>query len=127
MFDREIDGRGPGRIVGDQNHLAEAQNLYHRFQIAKLLAEAIGRSVRLVGRPKSQEVEGDNPAPALHQEGNQIIIDVQVVRKAVHQHERRPRALIVLRIERSLRARNAAFDKMYSACHSFLLRISSSD
>ena len=85
-----------GKITG-LSKLARLVDVYARrpqvqerltSQIADLLSEAVGGSSRLVGGPKPEKIEGDDPAPALCQERNKIIINAQIVRKAMHKHER---------------------------------------
>src|SRR5712691_5974475 len=81
------------------------------LQIAELLPETIGRACGLVRLSKPEKVEGDDAAACGNEQGNQIIVDVQVVRKTVHEHEGGTGALVVARVNFALLRWNMMLDE----------------
>src|SRR6201996_5922774 len=105
----------------DQDDLAEPQGLNHGRKIAKLLLEAIGCVIRLVGCAKAQEIERNSASASLGQLGNKIVIDVKVVGKAGHQHEGRASAIVVVGANSALAARNAMLGETWLVVHGVLV------
>jgi hypothetical protein len=54
------------------------------FEVAELLLEAVARPGGLFGRAEAQEIERDDPPASGYQIRNEIIVDVQIIREAVH-------------------------------------------
>jgi hypothetical protein len=84
VFYREIDRSGSRRVVSDRNDLIEAQCRDDRFEVAELLLEAVGRPGGLFGSAEAEEIERDDPPASGYQIRNEIIVDVQIIREAVH-------------------------------------------
>ena len=78
-----------------------------RVEVALLLAKAVDRIITLVGGAKSQKVEGHDPPAGSREVGNQVVVDPQMVREPVHEHQGRAGARIVADTEAALAARNA--------------------
>jgi hypothetical protein len=81
--------------MGDRFDVGEAQRIDDRFKIAELLLKAVGRVGEFIGRTEPEEIERNYLPPTGNQVGNQIVVDVQIIRKTVHKHEGRPRAFVV--------------------------------
>src|SRR5271169_3855820 len=95
----------------DENHFAQAQRLNDGFEVAKLLPEAVSRTGRFVGRTKAKEIERDDAPSRSGQIGDQVVIDAQIIGKAVHEHEGRSRAAVVAGVDLALAPVNALFDE----------------
>ena len=80
----KIDRSGSRRVVSDRNDLIDAQCLDDRFEVAELLLEAVGRPGGLFGSAEAEEIERDDPPASGCQIRNEIIIDLQIIREAVH-------------------------------------------
>lgn len=89
MGQRPVDRRWPGRVVCDGHAPTDAE-------LAEDLAEVIGLGARCVGVPgrfvrlaPAEEIEGDHAATGAGKRGNEQVVEVQVVGKAVQQHDGR--------------------------------------
>lgn len=80
IVDREVDRSGSGEIVGHGDDLLQAQGIDDRLQVAELLAEGVGRACGLVGLAEAQEVERDDAPSPRRQMGDQIVVDMQIIR-----------------------------------------------
>src|SRR6516162_6399978 len=109
VLQSEVNGGRATGIVADGDDLLEPQGLDDRFQIPKLLFEAVVRAIRCVRRAEAQEVYRDGSAPGRRQVWNEVVIDVRVVRKSVQQHEDCPAAGKVADIQAAAIARNSMF------------------
>jgi hypothetical protein len=88
------------------------------MEITELLCKAIGRIDGLIGFSEAQEIERDDPPPTSYQVGNQIIVDVQIVGKAMHEHKRGTVAHIIACVDASLFPRNMMLGKLRGMmCH----------
>src|SRR5271169_6232989 len=97
----------------DENHFAQAQRLNDGFEVAKLLPEAVSRTGRFVGRTKAKEIERNDAPSRSGQIGDQVVVDAQIIGKAVHEHEGWSRAAVVAGVYRSLVPVDAVFDEWF--------------
>src|SRR6516162_7485024 len=109
VLQSEVNGGRATGIVADGDDLLEPQGLDDRFQIPKLLFEAVVRAIRCVRRAEAQEVYRDGSAPGRRQVWNEVVIDVRVVRKSTQQHEGCPAAWKVADVQAATIARNSMF------------------
>jgi hypothetical protein len=92
--------------VDHHGHLVQAQLADHRIQVAGLVGGGVPVAGGLVGATPAQEVEGDDP-PWRVQVRHEAVVQVQVVGKAVQQHDRRIRTRVVAGVEVVPTARHA--------------------
>src|ERR1700692_2252360 len=95
----------------DQNHVAQAQRLHDRFEVAKLLPEAVSRTGWFVGRTKAKEIERNDAPSRSGQIRDQVVIDAQIIGKPVHEHEGRSRAAVVAGVDLALAPVDAVLDE----------------
>src|SRR5258708_997792 len=112
MVDGKIDRCGATGVVSNRNDLFEVQCLDDHFKIAQLLLEAIYGADRLVGGTVTQEIERDDPPSCRDQKREEIVIYVQVIGEAVHQHKGGADACVVASVCFSFAPRDEMLGKL---------------
>src|SRR5215217_6125596 len=80
-----------------KNDTIEPQLRDHGAQVPRLVVRGVGVTFRLVRPPPAEEVEDyDPPARKMR---HQPVVEVQIVREAVHQHDRGFLASILPRVD----------------------------
>jgi len=95
--------------MADRDDLIKRQALDHHLEVAKLLREAVRRARWLVRCTEAKEVNRNRPAASRDEMRNEVIVNVQVVRKAVQHHESRSIAGEVADIDASTVTLNPVF------------------
>src|SRR5471032_333775 len=111
MLEREVDGRRTGRIVRHRDNLIQLQLFNNRLQIPKLLLEAVAGVDGLVGLTETEEIEGHNPMPRSGQIGHKLVIDMQIVRKTMHENKGWPLTRVVTDVDVAVLTLNLLLNK----------------
>src|SRR5436305_7992 len=86
MGKRPINGRWARSIVCYQHNFFEFELLNHSLQIQRLIAGCIGVSGRFLRFPPPEKIKGHDPARG-SEPGNETVVEMQIVWKAMHQDD----------------------------------------
>jgi hypothetical protein len=107
---REVDRGGAGRVVRDRDDGLQAERVDDGAEVAELLREIVDGAGGLVRLAEAEEVEADDAPARAREVGHELVVNVQVVGEAVHQHEGGTGARVVAHVQLAVRAGDAVFD-----------------
>jgi hypothetical protein len=113
VVESEVDGCGTASVMPDRDNLFEVQRIQDRFEIAQLLPEAIVSAGGLVRSAVTEKIERNDPSPSGDQIWNQLIVDMQVIRKTVHENKGWPCTCIVASVDPSFFARDVCLGERH--------------
>ena len=98
----KLSAAGPDRVVSHRNNFVQVQRFNHRFEVAELLLETVSSARKLLGSAIAQKVERDDTPSARDQIGYQIVPDVEIIWKAMHEDKGGASAFVVLDVHSTL-------------------------
>src|SRR5215212_9184658 len=93
--------------MSDKNDTIEPQVRDHGAQVPRLVVRSVGVALRLVRPSPAEEVEYYDPPT--RQMRHKPVVEVQIVREAVHQHDRGFLARILPRVDPVATSRHRVF------------------
>jgi hypothetical protein len=102
--------------MGNRDHFLELELVGDGLEVTQLLLETIGCARRLIGSTESQEIECHHAPPGGDEMRHEVIPNVQIVGKAVHEHERRAGPGIVPGIKASRTSLDSMLRELNLTC-----------